>query len=110
MNFARFNVKLDINVMLNVPLAAGQTHQRRVIYQLGGTRPPEETIEGWRALTDDVIAEDRAMVERLQEGRRSPVLADGGVLSPVWEASERAFQDLIMAAVLGPAESRPNGG
>ena len=100
--FIYFGEETHINVLLNVPLAAGQTHQRRVIYQLGGARPPEETIEGWRALTDDVIAEDRAMVERLQEGRRSPVLADGGVLSPVWEASERAFQDLIMAAVIGP--------
>ena len=108
--FIYFGAETHINVMLNVPLAAGQTHQRRVIYQLGGEHPTEETVEGWRALTDDVIAEDRAMVERLQEGRRSPVLADGGVLSPVWEASERAFQDLIMAAVLGPSEVRPNGG
>jgi choline monooxygenase len=106
--FIYFGPETHINVMLNVPLAAGRTHQRRVIYQLGGSRPDTATIGKWRALTHDVIAEDRAMVERLQEGRRSPVLADGGVLSPVWEASERAFQDLIMAAVLGPAESRPN--
>ena len=66
---------------------------------LGGTPPPPKTIEKWRALTNDLIAEDRAMVERLQEGRRSPILKDGGVLSPVWEKSEHAFQSLVMEAV-----------
>ncbi len=89
----------QVNVMLNTPVAPGRTHQRRVIYQLGGTPPPPETIEKWRALTNDLIAEDRAMVERLQEGRRSPILKDGGVLSPVWEKSEHAFQSLVMEAV-----------
>ena len=108
--FAYFGEETQINVMLNRPVAPGQTHQRRVIYQLDGPQPDMETIEKWRALTEDVIAEDRAMVERLQVGRSSPVVADGGVLSPAWEASERAFQDLIMAAMLGPAGERANGG
>ncbi len=108
--FVYFGEDTQINVMLNRPVAPDRTHQRRVIYQLGGQRPDAATIDKWHALTEDVIAEDKAMVERLQEGRRSPVLADGGVLSPVWEASERAFQDLVMAAVLGPDEARPNGG
>ena len=108
--FVYFGEETQINVMLNRPVAPGQTHQRRVIYQLDGPRPEAETIEKWRALTQDVIAEDRAMVERLQVGRSSPVVADGGVLSPAWEASERAFQDLIMAAMLGPAGERANGG
>ena len=108
--FVYFGEETQINVMLNRPVAPGQTHQRRVIYQLDGARPDSQTIEKWRALTEDVIAEDRAMVERLQVGRSSPVVADGGVLSPAWEASERAFQDLIMAAMLGPAGERANGG
>lgn len=107
--FVYFGEEIHINVMLNRPVAPDQTHQRRVIYHLDGARPETATIDKWRALTDDVIAEDKAMVERLQIGRSSPVVADGGVLSPVWEASERAFQDLIMAAVLGPDEARPNG-
>ena len=108
--FVYFGEDTHINVMLNRPVAPDQTHQQRVIYRLGGAEPDAATLDKWRALTEDVIAEDRAMVERLQAGRSSPVAADGGVLSPVWETSERAFQDLIMAAVLGPDEARANGG
>ncbi len=100
----------QVNVMLNRPVSPGETHQRRVIYHLDGPRPDDATVERWRALTEDVVAEDRSMVERLQEGRRSPVARDGGVLSPVWEASERSFQDLIMAAMSAPPEGAANGG
>ncbi len=88
----------QINVMLNTPLGPDRTHQRRVIYHLEGQEPSESDIESWRRLTLRVIAEDRALVERMQEGRRSPVTAGGGVLSPVWEESEHHFQRLVMEA------------
>ena len=88
----------QINVMLNTPLAPDRTHQRRVVYRVEGQEPSESDIERWRRLTLEVIAEDRALVERMQEGRRSPVTAGGGVLSPVWEESEHCFQRLIMEA------------
>ena len=97
--FIYFGPDTQINVMLNTPLAADRTHQRRVVYQLGGERPPRDKIEAWRSLANEVIAEDRAMVERVQEGRHSPVMNDGGVFSPAWEASEHAFETLIMDAV-----------
>ena len=89
----------QINVMLNTPLAPDRTHQRRVIYHLEGQEPSESDIESWRRLALEVIAEDRALVERMQEGRRSPVTAGGGVLSPVWEESEHYFQRQVMEAV-----------
>ena len=43
-----------------------------------------------------MIAEDWTMAERLQEGRASPVTADGCVLSPAWETSSHAFDQLIL--------------
>ncbi len=89
----------QINVMLNTPLAPDRTHQRRVIYHLEGQEPSAGEIESWRRLTLQVVAEDRALVERMQEGRHSPVTAGGGILSPVWEESEHDFQRLIMEAV-----------
>ena len=98
--FFTYDAKVtQINVMLNTPLAPDRTHQRRVIYQLEGQDPAESDIESWRRLALEVIAEDRALVERMQEGRRSPVTAGGGVLSPVWEESEHCFQRLVMEAV-----------
>ncbi len=38
------------------------------------------------------------MCERLQLGRASPVAESGGVLSPHWEDSVRAFQELVVEA------------
>jgi choline monooxygenase len=35
----------------------------------------------------------------MQLGRRSPVSKDGGLLSPYWEDSVRAFQRMIADAV-----------
>ena len=97
--FVYFAEVTHVYVMINTPLAAGRTHQRRVIYQLGGEMPPQEEIEAWRKLNNEVIAEDWDMATRLQAGRASPVAADGCLLSPVWEASERAFDELIMNAM-----------
>ncbi|MEM7173598.1 MAG: aromatic ring-hydroxylating dioxygenase subunit alpha [Pseudomonadota bacterium] len=97
--FIYFGEQTHVNVMLNTPLAPDRNHQRRVIYQLGGEAPTEDEIEGWRQLNNDVVAEDRFMVEGLQEGRKSPVMWNGGVLSPAWEGSQHAFQELIVEAM-----------
>ncbi len=97
--FIYFGEETHVNVMLNTPLAPDKNHQRRVIYQIGGGEPSEEAIEGWRQLNNDVVAEDRFMVEGLQEGRRSPVTWNGGVLSPAWEGSQHAFQELVIQAM-----------
>ena len=43
--------------------------------------------------------EDPAIVERLQAGRASPVMDDGGLLSPAWETSVRRFHKLLGAAL-----------
>ena len=40
------------------------------------------------------------MTERLQLGRSSNISAAGGVLSPAWEDSVRAFQELVARDVV----------
>ena len=60
-----------------------------------------EEIEQLKKLWWEVHKEDHEMCERLQRGRNSPVSDDGGVLSPVWEDSVRAFQDLVIQSVSG---------
>ena len=53
----------------------------------------------------DVHKEDHAICERMQLGRASPVSKDGGMLSPHWEDSVRAFQEMIAAAVTNPPKN-----
>jgi choline monooxygenase len=97
--FVYFGGQIHIYVMVNTPLAPDRTHQRRMIYQLGGDLPSAAELEAWRRLNIDVVAEDWERLTRLQQGRASPIMADGGVLSPAWETSEHAFDELILEAV-----------
>ena len=89
----------QIGVYLNVPLGPDRTHQKRVIYTLKQEGLPEAETEALKQLWWAVHKEDHEMCERLQEGRRSEVAADGGVLSPHWENSVRSFQQLVVEAV-----------
>ena len=89
----------QIGVYLNLPLGAGRTLQKRAIYSTEGQRLSEPEIEGLKKLWWDVHKEDHAMCERLQLGRSSPAAEDGGLLSPHWEDSVRAFQELVARAV-----------
>lgn len=98
--FLYYGETTQVIAMLNTPLAPDRNHQRRVIYQPKDVPITEEEKEEWRKLNADVVREDWDMLERLQVGRNSPVMTDsGGVFSPVWEQSERAFQELILNAV-----------
>ena len=89
----------QLGVHLNVPLAAGRTRQRRVIYHTGEAALDAETIDGLADLWTKVHREDHEICERLQRGRASAVAEDGGVLSPHWEDSLKRFQDLVREAV-----------
>ncbi len=89
----------QIGVYLNVPLGPGRTAQKRALYTTEGQELTEAEIDGLKALWWDVHKEDHAICERLQLGRASPVAESGGVLSPHWEDSVRAFQELVVEAV-----------
>ncbi len=89
----------QIGVHLNVPIAADRTYQRRAIYLTDVDTAPVEEAEKLAKLWRGVHKEDHAICERLQAGRASAVAMDGGVLSPVWEDSVRAFQALIIDAL-----------
>ena len=88
----------QLGVYLNVPLGPGRMAQKRALYTTEGQVLSEAEVEGLKTLWWDVHKEDHAMCERLQLGRASPVAESGGVLSPHWEDSVRAFQELVVAA------------
>ena len=85
----------QLGVHLNTPVNAEQTHQRRMIYLLRDADAPATEVAALRDLWRKVHAEDHAMCERLQFGRRSPVADEGGWLSPQWEPGVRRFQELV---------------
>jgi len=89
----------QIGVYLNVPVDPEHTQQKRVIYTTEGQTVSNEEVEAMKKLWWDVHKEDHAICEKLQLGRASPVAADGGLLSPHWENSVRAFQEMIAKAV-----------
>lgn len=86
----------QLGVYLNIPLGPNKTAQKRVLYTTDGQdRSVDQTLR-LKQLWWDVHKEDHEMCERLQAGRSSPVAEDGGVLSPKWEDSVRAFQELVV--------------
>ena len=88
----------QLGVYLNIPLGAGRTIQKRAIYTTTGKQLSATEVEGLKNLWCDVHREDHHICERLQLGRASPVATAGGVLSPQWEDSVRAFQVLLANA------------
>jgi len=89
----------QMGVHLNVPLGPNKTLQRRAIYMTDGTELSTEDAEKLKKLWVDVHIEDHEMCIRLQEGRKSKIAANGGVLSPHWEKSVRNFQEQVIKAV-----------
>ena len=89
----------QLGVYLHQPIDAEHTRQRRVIYTHRDSTYSDAEIEQLRDLWHSVHLEDHAMCLRMQQGRHSPLAADGGVLSPHWENSVRRFQELIADAV-----------
>ena len=89
----------EIGVQLNLPTAPDRTLQRRAIYSTGPEPASAEQTERLVRLWRETHREDHEMCERLQQGRASDVAVGGGVLSPVWEDSVRAFQELVVDRV-----------
>lgn len=92
----------QMGVYLNIPLGPDRMLQKRYLYTTEGQDLTTSEVEGLKKLWWDVHKEDHEMVERMFRGRQSKVAADGGVLSPVWEDSVRAFQEKIVADVTTP--------
>ncbi len=90
----------QIGVYLNIPTGPGTMMQKRAIYTTQGRTLGIGEVDELKKLWWDVHKEDHAMTKRLQLGRDSSISEDGGVLSPAWEDSVRAFQDLVARDVV----------
>lgn len=89
----------QMGVHLNEPLSADCTRQHRVIYTHKDADYSDAQIQALSDLWHSVHLEDHEMCIRLQQGRHSPLAAQGGLLSPHWENSVRKFQELVAGAI-----------
>ena len=89
----------QLGVYLNSPVRPNITNQKRIIYTTKNNELTETQIEKQNNLWWAVHKEDHEICERLQEGRSSPVALKGGVLSPHWEDSVRAFQNIVIKSL-----------
>ena len=90
----------QLGVYLNQPIGSGRTNQKRIIYTTDGHDLTKAEIENQKNLWWKVHKEDHEICERLQLGRASPVSIKGGLLSPHWEKSVRAFQKIVVKSVM----------
>jgi len=89
----------QMGVHLNTPVGPDKTHQRRAIYMTDGTELNSVDAKNLMDLWTAVHKEDHEITSRQQKGRKSLVAENGGLLSPHWEDSVRAFQELVIDAV-----------
>ena len=99
----------QMGVYLNIPTGPGTVLQKRALYVTEGQTLPDGKIAELKKLWWDVHKEDHEMTERLHLGRSSIIAKDGGVLSPAWEDSVRAFQEKIAHDVVGINSSEREG-
>jgi choline monooxygenase len=92
----------QLGVYLNSPICTNRTKQKRIIYTTKNNELTKNQIEKQKKLWWAVHKEDHEICERLQEGRSSPIALQGGLLSPHWENSVRAFQKIIMKSINKP--------
>ncbi|MBT3901733.1 MAG: aromatic ring-hydroxylating dioxygenase subunit alpha [Pelagibacteraceae bacterium] len=89
----------QLGVYLNEPVDVDRTIQTRIIYTTEGNNLTESQIEKQKNLWWKVHKEDHEICERLQQGRSSLASLDGGLLSPHWEDSVRAFQQIVIKSI-----------
>ena len=89
----------QVGVYLNIPINPNTTIQKRIIYTVDGSKMSKEDIDITKKIWWSVHKEDHEMCERLQQGRSSPVAIGGGLLSPHWENSVRAFHKIVIKSM-----------
>jgi len=89
----------QLGVYLNSSINTSKTAQKRVIYTTHGHDLTKVEIEKQKDLWWKVHKEDHEICERLQVGRSSPIALKGGLLSPHWENSVSAFQEIVIKSI-----------
>ena len=89
----------QLGVYLNTPVNTSHTNQKRIIYTTENNNLSKVEIKKQKELWWKVHKEDHEICERLQQGRSSSVAVSGGLLSPHWENSVRAFHEIVIKSM-----------
>tara|TARA_Y100000590_G_scaffold421474_1_gene525182 strand:+ start:3260 stop:4345 length:1086 start_codon:yes stop_codon:yes gene_type:complete len=89
----------QLGVYLNNPIDPNHTYQKRIIYTTEDNDLSKKEIKNQKDLWWKVHKEDHEICERLQKGRFSPASFSGGLLSPHWENSVRAFHKIMVKSM-----------
>ena len=89
----------QLGVYLNTPIDFNKTTQKRIIYTTENHKLSKKQIVDQKNLWWKVHKEDHEICERLQLGRSSPISKKGGLLSPYWENSVRAFHKIMIKSM-----------
>ena len=79
-----------------IPVSATSTTFKVSAYITSGRELDADAVEAWRRLALKVQHEDIHIQLEQQAGRGSPAGDDGGVISPVFEQSVRAFHRYLI--------------
>jgi choline monooxygenase len=85
--------------ILTQPLSAGQTWEQFDLYLPKDQANDPVALAAWDDLNAKINFEDIEMIEQLQHGLQSPVMADGALISPHWEHCLQQFESNVVAAV-----------
>jgi len=96
----------QLGVYLNTPLNTGHTNQKRIIYTTENNNLSKAEIKKQKELWWKVHKEDHEICKRLQQGRSSSVAISGGLLSPHWENSVRAFHKIVIKSMKKSKEKK----
>ena len=96
----------QLGVYLNSPIDTCHTNQKRIIYTTENNNLSKTEIKKQKELWWKVHKEDHEICERLQEGRASSVAISGGLLSPHWENSVRAFHEIMIKSIKKSSNKR----
>ena len=96
----------QLGVYLNSPIDTCHTNQKRIIYTTENNNLSKAEIKKQKELWWKVHKEDHEICERLQEGRASSVAISGGLLSPHWENSVRAFHEIMIKSIKKSSNKR----
>ena len=96
----------QLGVYLNSPIDTCHTNQKRIIYTTENNNLSKAEIKKQKELWWKVHKEDHEICERLQEGRASSVAISGGILSPHWENSVRAFHEIMIKSIKKSSNKR----
>jgi choline monooxygenase len=102
-NFAAEVYADQFVVLASYPVAPDETYEELHLFVVGDEAAASDAHAAGRealiSMWDDLNLEDKAILERLQQGRRSPAF-EGSIMSPAWEVPAHQLSQQIVRSIV----------